>query len=183
MCQRSRSGLSLVVTEEDNTECSRNMKEVGQERWTMYDEERFRYCLLVPGFRACKRKLNPARPSYDSLWIITQRTRRKYVQARTKDVVRCPAYIARLCFHTYFNNLREASCLWSDSTCLAGNEANEESFCHYLSLLFSSHDDWKSARARAQIKMIKNTRNMYYYFKIMCINLIDEFSYPWSYIN
>lgn len=80
--------------------------------------------------------------SYDLLWIITQRTRRIYVQARTKDIVRCPAYMARLCFHTYFSNLREASCLWFDSTCLVGNEANKKFY--YLSLFFFLYDDWKS---------------------------------------
>lgn len=66
---------------------------------------------LYQAFVHVKGSLIPRGPSYDSLWIITQRTRRIYVRARTKDVARCPAYMAHLCFHTYFSNPHEASYL------------------------------------------------------------------------
>lgn len=61
---------------------------------------------LYRAFVHVKGSLIPRDPSYDSLWIITQRTRRAniYVRARSVNVARCPAYIVRLCFHTYFSN-------------------------------------------------------------------------------
>lgn len=143
--RRSRSGLSLMMTGEQHRVFTKHERGGTRESgWCAMSRVGSGIVSLYRAFVHVKGSLIPRDPSYDSLWIITQRTRREYIRtrARSVNVARCPAYIARLCFHTYFSNAPRSIILDnSGPACFAGNEAGEKSF-RYHPPLFSFFPRW-----------------------------------------
>lgn len=132
-----RSSLSLIVTEGQHrvfTKHERGGTVSGG--WCAMRRVGSGIVSLYRAFVHVKGSLIPRDLSYDSLWIITQRTRREYIPAwrvRARSMERASVcrprslsclYCTRLCFHTYFSNAPRSIILDnSRSACFTGNEA------------------------------------------------------------